>query len=700
MKLRRACVLFTLPLLVLLSGTARAEEPEDPAAPAVNPGPTPLLLDAVPLLGAGSPAGDRWLSVVVRLVNTTEQQIEGHVELTSEIGWSSGDRRLRTRAPFAVAGKARVTLLLPTHGFMHTPPQLSVRAFGADGKELSNVNLPDARPLEPTLFDLTLPSRIGPGLRGLRVATQHTAPFRASYSYSAPSLGVASPQVNAATGEPVLPDRPAGYAPTTVVLAKSDQITALQGAELDALTHWVLGGGSLAVVISRPEDLRSATLTAMAGGPIAAGKAPSELSAQAEFIVPTDSSGGGYGYAPRNEIKRGAPSSATAAALVGYSGGNLRVSPWGTTAPYGMGELTLLAFDATKDPGASDEWVRLKMVDLTRHAWDRQVSLALPHAATALDTGSLDGVRKHLDPNEGARWAIVVALLLLIAYSMLAGPLNFYLASKKGKPLRALWHLPIWSGATMGAIVVLGALAKGVTGRARHLTVIEAGAGMTHGSVTRFRGFYAAAAEQLLVRASDRQNVLDVAGDDAAETSRELVVDRDGARLEKLQAKPWQTVVVREDGFTSLGGGVSLVDRGTDIEITNRTARDLLGVLVWNPKTEASYFPRIKDGERVLASAGRKLPKKIGRRRFVGTLNLRDLDAQDFAPTIEADVKGAGEAWKAIDELIDNNVNWWPDDAPTLIGQLEGGEGKTVDSGLAVDFDRVLVRVVGFGGVP
>ncbi len=506
--------------------------------------------------------------------------------------------------------------------------------------------------------------------------------------------------MNAATGEPVLPDRPAGYAPTTVVLAKSDQITALQGAELDALTHWVLGGGSLAVVISRPEDLRSATLTAMAGGPIAAGKAPSELSAQAEFIVPTDSSGGGYGYAPRNEIKRGAPSSATAAALVGYSGGNLRVSPWGTTAPYGMGELTLLAFDATKDPGASDEWVRLKMVDLTRHAWDRQVSLALPHAATALDTGSLDGVRKHLDPNEGARWAIVVALLLLIAYSMLAGPLNFYLASKKGKPLRALWHLPIWSGATMGAIVVLGALAKGVTGRARHLTVIEAGAGMTHGSVTRFRGFYAAAAEQLLVRASDRQNVLDVAGDDAAETSRELVVDRDGARLEKLQAKPWQTVVVREDGFTSLGGGVSLVDRGTDIEITNRTARDLLGVLVWNPKTEASYFPRIKDGERVLASAGRKLPKKIGRRRFVGTLNLRDLDAQDFAPTIEADVKGAGEAWKAIDELIDNNVNWWPDDAPTLIGQLEGGEGKTVDSGLAVDFDRVLVRVVGFGGVP
>ena len=81
-------------------------------------------------------------------------------------------------------------------------------------------------------------------------------------------------------------------------------------------------------------------------------------------------------------------------------------NPWGATASYGMGELTLLAFDATKDPGASDEWVRLKLVDLTRHAWDRQVSLVLPHGASALDTGSLDAIRKHLDPNEGARWAV------------------------------------------------------------------------------------------------------------------------------------------------------------------------------------------------------------------------------------------------------------------------------------------------------
>jgi hypothetical protein len=251
----------------------------------------------------------------------------------------------------------------------------------------------------------------------------------------------------------------------------------------------------------------------------------------------------------------------------------------------------------------------------------------------------------------------------------------------------------------MLGVVLLGALAKGVRGRARHLSLIEAGAGMNRGAVTRFRGFYSSAAEQLMVRAFDRGNVLDVAGD-PSETSRLMVVDRDGARLEKFQAKPWQTVIVREDGFTSLGGGVSLVEQGGDIAVKNRAARDLLGVIVWRPTGDPVYFPRIKDGEGVLASTGRALPKKIGRLRYFGSLSVRQLDASEFAATLDADVDGAGEAWKAFDQLVERGVSWWPDDVPVLIGQLEGGEGKTSDSGLTVDTDRLLVRVVGWGGVP
>jgi hypothetical protein len=37
---------------------------------------------------------------------------------------------------------------------------------------------------------------------------------------------------------------------------------------------------------------------------------------------------------------------------------------------------------------------------------------------------------------------------------------------------------------------------------------------------------------------------------------------------------------------------------------------------------------------------------------------------------------------------------------PVLIGQLDGGEGRVSDSGLRLDSDRLLVRVVGYGGRP
>ena len=41
-----------------------------------------------------------------------------------------------------------------------------------------------------------------------------------------------------------------------------------------------------------------------------------------------------------------------------------------------------------------------------------------------------------------------------------------------------------------------------------------------------------------------------------------------------------------------------------------------------------------------------------------------------------------------------------PDDVPVLIAQLDGGEGRLKDTGYEIDRDRVIVRVVGFGGVP
>jgi hypothetical protein len=464
----------------------------------------------------------------------------------------------------------------------------------------------------------------------------------------------------------------------------------------------VLGGGALALHISRPEDLRSPVLQSLVGGAFKTASASAALKGKAEFIVPGESSsspygGRGFGSTLRMEAS---PAESVSADLVSYAGGNLRPSPWGASASYGLGEVHLLAFDAAKESHVTDNWVQLKLLDLVRHAWARQHTVVFPHALTDLDSAHSDEIRRVLDPNEGARWAVAVALLILLIYAVLAGPVNFYLATKRGRPLRALWHLPIWAGGTLFLIVGLGAVAKGLVGRARHLSLIEAGAGMPRAAITRYRGFFASSSEELVVRGSAHQSVLDLFGKNGP-NSRILVIDRDGVRLEKLRSKPWQTVVVREDSFVKLGGGVSLVAKGTDLLIVNRAAHDLRGTVVKLAGGDAFFFDRIKDGESVLATAGKKLSGTIGSRRYGGTApSSHAFDLPVFTKQIDESVKGGSNAWHAVETAASDDVDWWPDDVPVLVAQIEGGEGRSSDSGLSLDSDRLLLRVVGYGGVP
>ncbi len=657
---------------------------------------SPLIVEPLPVLGAGTPACPGWSSVAVRLSNPGDAQITGTLELVSELSYASDQARIVTRAPFGVAGKGRVTLALPTHGFSGSLPELRLRALSQDGTELANVALPDARPSGPFLFDFDVPSRLAPSIRGLGVIGTRTTSVRYG---TFPALAVASPQVNAATGDLVLPERAAGYASATLVLAKSEELAALKGPELRALGDWVLAGGALAIVVTRPEDLHRPPLTQMLGGDVQSGAPPPGMQAERDFLVPRSPSGGSPYYGPSSGSTGHlllTPSRDTADKLVGYSGGNLHPTEWGASASYGLGEVHLLGFDATSAPFVTDQWVQLAMVDLVTHAYNRQNTVALPNAQTALDRANVRAVKKVLDPNEGSRWAIAVSALLLLVYAAGAGPLNFYRASRIGRPLRALWHLPIWAAGAFGAVVVLGVAAKGVRGRARHLTLVEAGAGMSRAAATRFRGFYSASSEQLTVRATQRGAVLDVAGR-TDDTGRELVVDRDGARIEHFQAKPWQTVVVREDGFIDLGGGVSIVKSGSDVEVKNRTARDLIAVLLAVPGHGVVYFPRIQDGHSVLASKGAAVPGTIGHPRVTGPVMTHGLDSDEFE--LDKAAKGVDEAWQALESVAHADTDWWPPDTPVLIGQLEGGEGRTSDSGLTLDQDRVLVRVVGYGGV-
>ena len=666
-------------------------------APPADTGRTALSLDASPVLGRNAPASPGWMTFLVRLGNPGDTPIEGTIELVSELNWSGDTYRNVTRAPFSVAGKSVVTAQLPTHAYGSIPPSRTVRALDAQGRELALAEVEGVALPGPLLFDLNVPSRVAPAVRGTGIPVTSRKGMRGSYG--APTVTVSSPQVNAATGDPVLPRRAAGYSSATVVLVRSEQLSKFQGPELAALTDWVLAGGSLAVVVTRPEDLRGKPLEALLGGRARLAEPPASLRAAQPFeVVPdpaTGSSPRGYRAPSPRRIQRAAPSQDVAGNLVSYQGGNLHPSSWGSSASYGLGEVHLLAFDATREAHVNDTWVRLQVLSLLQHSWDRRADVAIPHAALALDESGVREIRRQLDPNERARWAIGVAAFLLLLYAVLAGPVNFYWAARNGRPLRALAYLPIWAAVALLLVVVLGMTAKGVRGKARHVSLIEAAAGMDRAAAVRFRGFYAASADRLTVRAFERGGVLDIASREN-QTQRALVLDRDGARLEEFRAKPWETVVVREDGFVSLAGGVSIrVTADGAVAVKNRAARDLIGVVLKIPgRAKPYYFPRIEDGALVKAAAGRELSGVN-----LTAASCRGLCAAKFAQDVDEASTGLGAAWRALEEVAGHQTVWWPLDAPVLLGQLDGGEGRARDSGLRVDADRVLVRVVGYGGV-
>ncbi|HTA92974.1 MAG TPA: hypothetical protein VK745_25525 [Polyangiaceae bacterium] len=686
-KARRvvACLWLGL-VLTLWSGAARAQ--------------SALALEVVPVLGASSPSVDGWGELYVRLENTGDQALSGFLELRAESlsrgaigGAPHGSGRALSRAPFAVAGKSRVTLLLPSHSLVSRMAEARVLALDAKGNELTSERLAPLRTLDPLLFDLSDPSRIAVALNAAAMPIKRRA---YGYAYGGATLSVATPQRNPTTGELVVPDLAAGYASATVVLATGRTLSTLAPAARDALFSWVLGGGALAVVIDRPEDLHTPWLEALAGGHVRSTAAARQLAQITQFAVRADAAGkSASGGEPRIVLQSAEPSAELLATLSGLGGANLRVSPWGESASYGLGEVHFLAFNPDSELGANDTWARFKMVDLVRHAWERANVVALPHGEAGLDDSRVAGVRRVLDPNESTRWTVVVSALLLLLYAALAGPLNFFIAQRRGRPLRALLYLPIWAGLALLGIVVLGVLGKGVVGRARHLTLIEAGAGMAEAAVTRFRGLYGSAADDLTVRAA-RGSVLDVVGD-PDDITRDLVVDRDGLRLERLREKPWEVQVVREDGFVNLGAGVSLLhDAAGGLSIKNRSARDLLSVVVKSPGQGLAYFAKIADGQTVSVQHGHWL----GHIAPASSAGSHPLSLDTFRTDIEAHAKGSAAAWDALETVAGSEVDWWPDDVPVLLAQIDGGEGKTQDSGLRLDVDRVLLRVIGYGGVP
>ncbi|MFZ5889743.1 MAG: hypothetical protein ACOY0T_01630 [Myxococcota bacterium] len=664
-------------------------------APCASANPPTLVLEAAPLLGPAVPDDGGWRSVRVRLENTSNQAVTGSLLIETRSGFSRGGADLTTLLPFAVAGKGHVSFEAPTHGIGGGGSQVRVRAQNSQGEVLAESTLTGINPTDALVLDLSNPSRLAPLLRNRPFSSRRGAPYASRARLA--QISVAAALEDPTSGDLVLPEFAGGYAAATLVIGSGRELSRLSDSEQTALANWVLSGGALALYLDRPEDFGRPLIQALVGARPERAPVPEALTRMQVFLVPADDSEPTRTTPAPPKLVRAAPSSDTQKRLVGYRGGNLHDTGWGASASYGLGELHLLAFDPRDVSNLNDTWTRHKLVALVEHAFGREPHAAVHHSSSLPGELSIDGIRRELDPNQATRWTIVVSALLLLAYAGLAGPLNFYLASRKGRPLRALWQLPLWSLATLSIIMLLGLFGKGLNGRSRRLTLFDAGAGSSRAAAVRFRGFYAASSRELTVRATRREHVLDL-GALSSDIVRQLTVDGDGPRLTGLRTKPWQTVLVREDGFGELAGGVSVISQNGDLIIKNRVGRDLLGVIVRNATGDATYIARIRDGQSVRASEGSSLGT-LGSPSAAGSTAV-PLDSGRFASTIDHDYPGLGRAWGALEPAFASDTEWWPADVPVVLAALDGGEGKLTDSGLGVDYDRVLVRLVGEGGTP
>jgi hypothetical protein len=728
---------------MLLAASAQAAPGigKPPASSSAGGGaaPPPITVVATPIFGTEATVGKGWYDVLVRVDNPQPAAKKGTLELYDSTPYHGPEPGVTTHAPFNVPAGKSAYVRLETHGPPYGTPAMMVRAKDEKGEEIVNVSVTLKNEDGPVLVDIDEPSKLSIVMRGwpATVTFGTATPLYYMGTTTPTTIGFASPQFDHATGDPILPARAAGWGATTVVLAHSDMLARLQGPELDALINWISAGGTIAVIPNRPEDLRGSPLSALIGGtavsgtpapglltlpttprPMAPGAAPGWGTGGGGLMVPDDEEEGWNpddakpgDFIPIRTSTGGAvhlgPRAAVAAKMIGYTGGNLAATVYGSTASYGLGEVHLLPFDPTTPPALDDPWVQGRIADMVNHAWDRRAPVAFPPQSIENGMPHRDEVRRALDPNENFRPALGFAAIVLALYSIFVGPVVFLRARKKDKPLMPLTWAPLLSIGAFGSIVLAGLAVKGWTGRSRQIAMVETGAGFTRASARRYRGFFTSEAKGLRIGATDSASVIDtVHFDSLVSQDSSLSVDRDGLSLDKITSLPWQTLVVREDGFMDLKGPVAVVknDLGTtpNATVANKTGRDLLDVIVYVPLDGARYVGTIKNGDKADSSKGTFLWGSSSRRATsAGSATVHMLDSTSLGiPLPKKDGDRVTATWHLAETSTDETVDWWPDDSPVVLAEMNDPEHPATDSGLRVESERLLLRVVGYGGSP
>lgn len=532
----------------------------------------------------------------------------------------------------------------------------------------------------------------------------------------------------AETGEILLPRTSAGYSNVGAVLIDTATLSALPTGELGALADYVLSGGSLALVVEHPSDLRHPVVASFAGADIEVFPAP-PLRPEGAVMVRMDYPGSRYSRAELTDASN--PLDSTFAGARSFRGGHLHPRALGAMFPslpaysigasadYGSGQVFLLAWNPAREPAVNDPWSvqalqRMASVGVSR----REAAFLLRPVDTTPVPAS---VRELLTPRDGVRPALAWVSLGALVYGLFAGPLLFALVGRRKR--RALAALPLVGLVALVGCVRLADRLRREQGRARAITLVDLHAGMTRGAFRRYLGLTAPDRGDTVLQSAEpgREMVLDP----LAGRGRVLLVhERDGAKLQGVALAPWTTTVVREEGHQTLGGYVSLsASPAGDLRVVNRLPWALEDVVVVAAGSEeARTFARIAPGASRGVSEGRVLSGGLASR--FATLQPAAMQlwgspeaAAALPPETQASAPpgvtlarwfarpperaGAWEAILAMTTVPGQPDRWATGEPPVLIARVAVpvSVGASLQ-GLRIDRDEVWVRVSGYGGAP
>jgi hypothetical protein len=189
-----------------------------------------------------------------------------------------------------------------------------------------------------------------------------------------------------------------------------------------------------------------------------------------------------------------------------------------------------------------------------------------------------------------------------------------------------------------------------------------------------------------------------VCSSDLEAAGAKLHLVRDALQMQNVQLRPWQAAIARDSGSIDIDGHIALLpEPANEVSIVNRTGRKLRGVVLWLPGGQLKFAEELAAGGRLSSSKLTSISHCVTTTST--TPNTSHFEPQRCRDELARVSTTLTDAWIAITNRYPPR-HWFPNGTPVLLAQIDGGDGSTRDTNIEIEHNRLLIRVVGFGGPP